>query len=617
MRRVEEAKPELSAELRAARRAIIDLEGVELLEDWEWNRSTRRWVLQLRLKPDIDPSGHVPDVTDWFVLASPAYPMGPLKFNPARQQGLARTFQHQSYNDEKQDSLPWRKGVLCLDTSARVLGRRIFDIEPYDADRRLRWHVLRAIGWLEAASRDELVQAGDPFELPEYLTDPNTPLSIAFSESPASFTTWEEIHQQVGILDYYVLRREVDVQVVKSFKTLEGKDLLMPAWGPAVTHGASVISHGLWLRLPSTPVLEPWQAPVKWGELRAVCHEQGVALDELLRVALEAVRDKAKFGHVAMIGFPIPSNFGGSPERMHWLAVHLPNLVGVNEQTRGFRPGKKWSWQHNRERLMRDSAPLRWLGTENWYPDQLQTRGRLPLELTSQKFMLLGAGALGSPVAELLARGGVLSISIVDDDQMKAGNLVRHTLGLDDLNKYKAAAVAKRLNEMSPFAHATAITTQFPPTHPTIISQVNECEIIVDCTGSDELLYDLSAFAWKEEHLFFSFSISLGGRRCYCFAARGEQFPHDSFKQLIDPWLRKDLEENADKKLPREGIGCWHPVFWARADDIWLMASAAVKYLERSALSSLVEPQLVVFEQDTDANGDFSGVHKVSIEGLR
>lgn len=177
-----DAAPELSPELLAARRAIIGIGGVELLRDWEWRRGERRWVLQLRLKPDVKTDGPVPSITDWFVLTGPAYPLGRIQFNPAKQNGLTQTFHHQSYNKKGPDSLPWREGTLCLDTPARALGRQVFDIEPFDADKRLRWHVKRAIRWLEAASRDELVQPGEPFELPEYPTDLTAPLSIAFSE---------------------------------------------------------------------------------------------------------------------------------------------------------------------------------------------------------------------------------------------------------------------------------------------------------------------------------------------------------------------------------------------------------------------------------------------------
>jgi len=617
VRREAEEAQELSEELRAARRAIIGLNGVELLRDWEWYGKERQWVLQLRLEPDVKPDGPVPPSTDWFVRVRPAYPLGSIKFNPAKLNGLTATFQHQSHNSEGPDSLPWRDGAICLNTPARSLGRRVFDIEPYDADKRLRWYVARANRWLEAASRDELVLPGEPFELPEYPVDLSTPLTVAFSESRESFVVWEETPQQVGIVDFYLLRRGVDVQVVKSFRTFEGNNLPAQPWGPSVTRGASTIAHGLWLRLRSTPFLKPWQAPVDWGELRAVCREQGADLDELLRVAHEKIKDKDKIGQVTLIGFPIPSVFGGSPEMMHWLGLYMPKLVNDKAQARGFRSGKKWSWQHNRDRLMRDDISLRWLDSENWHPEQLQTRGRSRGELTSKKVLMLGAGALGSTVAELLVRGGTHDITVVDDDRLEAGNLVRHTLVLEHLNEHKAESVAKRLNGISPFAHAQFINAKFPPEHPAIVRHVKDCDVIVDCSGSDELLFDLSSFGFGGDRLFFSLSVSFGARRGYCFAARGESFPHNTFRQMVEPWLRKDLEENAENELPREGIGCWHSVFPARADDIWAMASMMAKYIERVSAAPPTEAELVVFEREADESGAFSGVRELSGEDVR
>jgi hypothetical protein len=59
-------------------------------------------------------------------------------------------------------------------------------------------------------------------------------------------------------------------------------------------------------------------------------------------------------------------------------------------------------------------------------------------------------------------------------------------------------------------------------------------------------------------------------------------------------------------------VGCWHPVFPARADDVWLFAAAAVKCLESAVLSPPSEPQLVVFEQQITEKGEFIGIKRSS-----
>jgi hypothetical protein len=58
-----------------------------------------------------------------------------------------------------------------------------------------------------------------------------------------------------------------------------------------------------------------------------------------------------------------------------------------------------------------------------------------------------------------------------------------------------------------------------------------------------------------------------------------------------------------------EGIGCWHPVFPARIDDIWMLASAGIKWIESQMESSVNDIELVVFEQIRE-NGKFEGLRK-------
>lgn len=290
-----------------------------MLRDWEWHRGSRKWVLLCRLTPaNVLPGGLVSPSTDWFVRASPAYPLGAVKFNPAKLNGLTQTFPHQSYNEAGRDEVLWRTGAPCLDTPTRILGRHDFTIEPFEAHKRLRWHVRRSLGWLEAASRGELMVSGEPFELPQYPIDHTLPFSVAFSEAPVSYETWKETKEMVGIAEFYVLDRRVNLHVVKSFGTLDGRKLLMPAWGRSVTHAAVALTRGFWLRLKTVPVVGPWQAPATWGELRGVCREQRFDIDELLRAALAAAKVKDEIGRVALIGFPIPARMGNTPERMHW-----------------------------------------------------------------------------------------------------------------------------------------------------------------------------------------------------------------------------------------------------------------------------------------------------------
>ncbi len=71
-----------------------------------------------------------------------------------------------------------------------------------------------------------------------------------------------------------------------------------------------------------------------------------------------------------------------------------------------------------------------------------------------------------------------------------------------------------------------------------------------------------------------------------------------------------DLPTLRDHPLPRAGPGCWHPLFPARIDDIWMLAATAIKYLEQITENGLLDSKLVVFEQLFE-NGEFLGVRRI------
>lgn len=76
--------------------------------------------------------------------------------------------------------------------------------------------------------------------------------------------------------------------------------------------------------------------------------------------------------------------------------------------------------------------------------------------LAAKKVGIVGLGALGSPIAALLARAGVGRFVLVDHDIVTVGNRVRHDLDLNDLGWPKVQAVAHRIRGVNPWAHEIA-----------------------------------------------------------------------------------------------------------------------------------------------------------------
>lgn len=72
------------------------------------------------------------------------------------------------------------------------------------------------------------------------------------------------------------------------------------------------------------------------------------------------------------------------------------------------------------------------------------------LRLKHSRIVMVGAGGLGCPAAETLARAGVGNIHLIDNDVIEISNLQRQTLFLpQDLGQHKAQVAAARLLEIN------------------------------------------------------------------------------------------------------------------------------------------------------------------------
>lgn len=69
-------------------------------------------------------------------------------------------------------------------------------------------------------------------------------------------------------------------------------------------------------------------------------------------------------------------------------------------------------------------------------------------KLQTQSVAIIGLGALGSFLADSLARAGVIRFTLIDADLVFPGNLVRHTATEKDVGLFKVDAVKRRLAEL-------------------------------------------------------------------------------------------------------------------------------------------------------------------------
>lgn len=611
-----------SAALRGGRRALEGIEGVRILSDLRFHAGFNRFSLRLQISiAEVNNQALVPLTSDWFVLIEPWYPLGSIGVYPAREGGLRGTFPHQAQNLVQAREIPWLSGNLCLETPERLpLGRLAPTQQPWHPDLRLRWYVLRAREWLQAAAEGKLLQRGHPFELPAGPSRGEKPPTLVFSEDQRSFLAWRDLRERAG----WATLIDVDGkhQVVSGFHTTEGRLITAANWGHAFSEEALPRARAFWIRLDAPPTLPPWQAPRTFGGLRRAARAQGVDVDLLVRPIERHLRGHGR--SILLLGFPIPKRVGEPPEQMHWQAFELPEFGATKSphsrrgRTRsrgylhGFRDNELGRWQQARQSGLADKRHLMWLKSENWHSDRIGARGRFMEQVRLSKIAIIGVGAVGALISELLIRGGAEDVLLIDDDKLVAGNLVRHRLHMDALGEKKSDALAEQLNTCTPHAHVTALDANLSWDPKLAQEQLADRQIILDCTGEDGMLELLAQIASAEPRMFFSISVGREARRLYFFSARALSFPRAAHHAQMERWLVADWQGVDVRDLPWEGAGCWHPIWPGRLDDLMLLAATAVKLLESEMSASESAPQLKVFERWNDPDEIFGGIRRVS-----
>jgi len=106
------------------------------------------------------------------------------------------------------------------------------------------------------------------------------------------------------------------------------------------------------------------------------------------------------------------------------------------------------------------------------------------------RVVVFGAGALGSPVVEQLAKAGIGHITLVDSDTMETANLGRHLLGIQYVEYAKAKAVAENVNR----SHPSCVITPCVNTAEEWLQSntLKGVDVVLDLTGEAEVRWHLN-----------------------------------------------------------------------------------------------------------------------------
>ena len=235
------------------------------------------------------------------------------------------------------------------------------------------------------------------------------------------------------------------------------------------------------------------------------------------------------------------------------------------------------------------SLQLNRLGTQIITQDMFFGRGRFSKRLDSKRVALVGLGAIGSMVASSLAHCGVSKIGLWDFDIVEPGNVCRSAYTIKNIGKSKVHAIDSIIRSINPFVETRtygnwlehdANTKEFIGT--SFYSNVNYnsqedaskeldgYDLVIDCTGSNEMLHFLSYAASNAE--IISMCITNHANDLLCISNKdGNPF------ELRKAYLSR-IEQDT-KNFYIEGEGCYSPTFLANNCDIASLVNLALRDL--------------------------------------
>lgn len=165
--------------------------------------------------------------------------------------------------------------------------------------------------------------------------------------------------------------------------------------------------------------------------------------------------------------------------------------------------------------------------------------------LEQKSVALVGCGSVGSKLATMLARSGVVRFVLVDPDVLMPDNMVRHDLDWRDIGAHKVDALARRLKNVQPAADIRLRRQKLAGQESggdadSVLSTLAECDLIIDATANHEALNLISAVATRSKKPVLWAKVFGGGVGGIIARSRPGIEPSPQWmRRAIDNWFRE------------------------------------------------------------------------------
>ncbi|HYN44418.1 MAG TPA: ThiF family adenylyltransferase [Candidatus Limnocylindrales bacterium] len=490
------------------------------------------------------------------------------------------------------------KGFPHQDAETHKLCLPLEDNFPRDSSRLLEY-VKSAKNWINDAAQDELLKNGEPYELPDFSCKKAksqssfSNLALFFVENSKSYKNWKNYIGKSGNVSCFIAKELRNGIFIKQFLNKENKIICDPSFSESIQSSYTI--YGKWLILPDIRYYRH-RPPQTYEETRELCHKYGIEFNDIMKQAWKMENHTLDLNiGLVLIGFPIPSMYGGASSEIHWQPLFFNNLRHERKQKiknygNQFKPRIMWENLLKEEGAFFSSQPLLWGKSENISRERMYARGSYPLSVVSSHIAVIGCGALGSVFAESFARGGVKKIDLFDNDIAHFGNLCRHTLDGSRVGYGKAVSLAQRLAITNPLSEIKGYPIKLPmcaSESEEVSDRISKVDLLIDCSANE------SAFEWLDKYsrkndkklisVFINFraeilTLLISGDETGCKEIGNDLYVNIKKGNLPISWNVYYIQPSKEEQII-EGSGCWHPTFPALNIHIQMLAAAAVEII--------------------------------------
>lgn len=453
---------------------------------------------------------------------------------------------------------------------------------PINEDR-LICYIKWAIEWFKDASNDNLLKPGDIYEIPSFNVKLGKEL-LLFQENTKNFNIWSNKINRYGSFSYFVNKQKFIFPV--NFWDNASETLVKYNWNKHFKSDNKESFKGTWVIFNDIRYFRH-RPPKTYKELFEVAEKNGLDKKSLFERIVKNVRYLG-YEPIVLVGFPIPEKVGEFNNQIYWIPFKFKNKTEIKKVQNELNLNSKKLWRCYKLKqeflpVMSPDDSIEWIKEENCSVERIFSRSSFSSDFQNKRIFLIGCGSLGSLLADLLIRGGIKDLILCDLEILEFGNLCRHTLSGDSLNKGKAYELEKKLSLISPICNIKTHIEKIPSKDKAFIEDILSSDLIIDCTSDKDGLIWLSSFCKKNNKQLCS--LSFNSKATYLTVAISSSFEEcfiiknkiwNMVSKNETPFNSEDYYEKIDRTLLIQNAGCYHPTFPALYNNIQTLVSIFV-----------------------------------------